>query len=209
MEVRSDIPTKNTTETRAHGNDVGDFVFIDPRVELVNTGYIKSRILDDKAGVASLYAAVHALHVAGLTPAQDTYLHISNYEEKGGHGGSAGIPEQVTEVVCLDMAAIGEGQASDEHHVSLCVKDASGPYHFDLNHKLRRIARENDIALTNDIYSYYASDGSAYWRAGGSGRVALLGPGVASSHGYERTHQEALYDTARLIASYILDALDD
>ena len=208
MEVRLDIPTNNAAETRSNGIDVGDFVFVDPRVELLETGYIRSRFLDDKACVAALYAAIHALQESGMSPAQDTYLHISNYEELGGHGGSAGIPEHVTEVICLDMAAIGEGQASDEHHVSLCVKDASGPYHFDLNNKLRRIARESDITLINDIYSYYASDGSAYWRAGGSGRVSLFGPGVASSHGYERTHQDALIDTARLIASYVLDTSD-
>ena len=209
MEVRLDIPTNNASETRSYGIDVGDFAFVDPRVELLETGYIRSRFLDDKACVASLYAAIHALQESGLSPAQDIYLHISNYEEVGGHGGSAGIPEHVTEVICLDMAAIGKGQASHEHHVSLCVKDASGPYHFDLNNKLRRIARESDITLINDIYSYYASDGSAYWRAGGTGRVSLIGPGVASSHGYERTHQDALIDTARLIASYILDSSND
>ena len=65
------------------------------------------------------------------------------------------------------------------------------PYHFDLNNKLRRIASENKIRLINDIYSYYASDGSAYWRAGGGARVALFGPGVASSHGYERSHRDS------------------
>lgn len=209
MELRLDVHTQSAEETRALGIDVGDFVFVDPRMELVDTGYIRSRFLDDKACVATLYAAILAVHEAGLKPARDTYIHISNYEEQGAHGGSAGFPEDIIELICLDMAAIGEGQASDEHHVSLCVKDASGPYHFDLNNKLRRIASENKIHLINDIYSYYASDGSAYWRAGGSARVALFGPGVASSHGYERSHRDSLFDTARLIAAYLLDPRDD
>ncbi|MCY4009679.1 MAG: M42 family metallopeptidase [Anaerolineaceae bacterium] len=209
MEVRLDVPTTTAEETRELGIQVGDFVFIDPRVEQVATGYLRSRFLDDKACVAALFAAISALQRAGLKPARDTYLHISNYEEHGAHGGAAGIPAAVTEFLCLDMAAIGEGQASSEHQVSLCVKDASGPYHFDLNNKLRRIARENQITLINDIYSFYSSDGSAYWRAGGQGRVALIGPGVASSHGYERTHRDALLDTARLIAAYLLDPHDD
>ncbi len=208
MEVRLDARTRSADETRALGIEVGDFVFVDPRVEILETGYIRSRFLDDKACVATLYAAICALHEAGLIPAQNSYIHISNYEEFG-HGGSAGLPDNLAELVSLDMAAIGEGQASDEHHVSLCVKDASGPYHFDLNNKLRRVASDNDIALINDIYTFYSSDGSAYWRAGGSGRVALIGPGVASSHGYERSHLDALVDTARLIAAYLLDPRDD
>ena len=31
--------------------------------------------------------------------------------------------------------------------------------------------------------------------------MALIGPGVDTSHGYERTHQDALLDTAALIAN--------
>lgn len=208
MEIRLDERTNSAAETRALGIDVGNFVFLDPRVEQTESGYIRARFLDDKACVATLYAAVAALHDAGLSPAVDTCIHISNYEEFG-HGGAAGLPDGLSELLTLDMAAIGEGQASSEHHVSLCVKDASGPYHFDLNNKLRRIAHAHDIELINDIYTYYSSDGSSYWRSGGTGHVALVGPGVASSHGYERTHRDALRDTARLIAAYLLDDRDD
>ncbi len=207
MELRLDAKTSSAKETRSLGITVGDFIFVDPRVEVLENGYIRSRFLDDKACVATLYAAILALQEAGFRPAQDTYFHISNYEEVG-HGAAAGLPEGLSEMISLDMAAIGEGQASNEHHVSLCVKDASGPYHFDLNDKLRRIAREHDIHLVDDIYTYYSSDGSAYWRAGGSARVALIGPGVASSHGYERSHRDALLDTARLICAYLLEPHD-
>ena len=58
MEVRLDARTSSADETRALGIDVGNFVFLDPRVELLETGYIRSRFLDDKACVATLYAAI-------------------------------------------------------------------------------------------------------------------------------------------------------
>ena len=52
-------------------------------------GFIRSRHLDDKAGVACLFGAVKALLDAGLAPAQPTTLHFSHYEEVG-HGAAAG-----------------------------------------------------------------------------------------------------------------------
>lgn len=202
MEVRIDAVTRSAADTRALGIEVGDFVFLDPRVEVLETGFIRSRHLDDKAGVAAIYGALWALAAAGTIPAQTTHILIANYEEVG-HGGAAGIPP-VEELLAIDMAAIGDGQASDEFSCSLCVKDGSGPYHFDFNTRLRRLAAQHGIALKVDIYPYYSSDGSAFWRAGGDARVALIGPGVDASHAYERMHIHALRDTAALIAYYIL-----
>jgi putative aminopeptidase FrvX len=92
--------------------------------------------------------------------------------------------------------------------VTLCVKDSSGAYHFGLNEKLRRIALDNQITLRTDIYPYYGLDGSAYWRAGGAAKVALIGPGVDSSHGYERSHVDSLEKPARLLAAYLVDVND-
>src|SRR5690606_4811817 len=108
MEVRIDARTTNAAETRAPGIEVGDFVFLDPRVEVVDTGFIRSRHLDDKAGVAAIYGAVFALTEAGLSPAQDTTILIANYEEVG-HGGSAGLPPNLAELLTVDMAALGDG----------------------------------------------------------------------------------------------------
>lgn len=204
MEVRIDARTSSRKETEELGIGVGDFIFLDPRVEVTETGFIRSRFLDDKASVACIYGALKALKAAGKRPAQDTAILITNYEEVG-HGGSAGFPDDVAEVLAVDMAAIGDDQTSDEYSVTICVKDAGGPYHFDLNNKLRRIATDHNIAHKIDIYPYYQSDGTAFWRAGGDARVALVGPGVASSHGYERTHKDALSQTAHLLARYLID----
>jgi putative aminopeptidase FrvX len=203
LEVRIDARTSSEAETRALGIEVGDFVAFDPRLE-VNNGFIRSRHLDDKACVACILAAVKALNDAGLKPAEKTYLHISNYEEVG-HGAAAGIPPEVAEVLAVDMAAVGEGQNSDEFHASLCVKDSGGPYHHDLSQHLRRLAEEHQIPYKVDIYPYYGSDGEAFWRAGGDVAVALIGPGVDASHNYERTHIEALIATTQWLLAYLLN----
>jgi putative aminopeptidase FrvX len=202
MEVRLDARTKSADDTRALGIEVGDFVAFDPRVEITN-GFIRSRHLDDKAGVACILAAIKSLHDADLQPVKNTYFHFSNYEEVG-HGAAAGIPPQVTELLAVDMAAIGEGQRSDEFHATLCVKDSGGPYHFGLNKRLRQLAEEHSIAYKVDVYPHYGSDGEAYWRAGGDVAVALIGPGVDASHNYERTHLEALTATTQWVLAYLL-----
>ena len=202
MEVRLDARTASGDETRKLGVNVGDFVAFDPRVEVTN-GFVRSRHLDDKACVSCLLAAIKAIHAAGLQPAQTTTFHFSNYEEVG-HGAASGFPAGLAELVSVDMAAVGEGQTSDEFHATLCVKDSGGPYHHGLSQKLRRLAEEHDIKYKVDIYPYYGSDGEAYWRAGGDVAVALIGPGVDASHNYERTHEEALLATAQWIVAYLL-----
>ena len=202
MEVRLDARTTSHEETEALGIRVGDFIAFDPRLE-ITSGFVRSRHLDDKACVACLVAAVKALHDAGAKPTQTSYWHISNYEEVG-HGAAAGIPAQVTELLSVDMAAVGEGQTSDEFHATLCVKDSGGPYHHGLSQKLRQLAEEHGIPYKVDIYPYYHSDGEAFWRAGGDVAVALIGPGVDASHNYERTHLDALVATTQWVVAYLM-----
>ena len=202
MEVRLDERVTSAEETRALGIEVGDFCAFDPRVEMTN-GFVRSRHLDDKACVACIAAAFKALQDAGLSPAQTTTALISNYEEVG-HGAASGFPEEMTELLAVDMAAVGEGQSSDEFHASICVKDSGGPYHHGLSTRLRVLAEAEAIPYRVDIYPYYGSDGEAYWRAGGDVAVALIGPGVDASHNYERTHLEALEATTRWILAYLL-----
>ncbi|MEA3326875.1 MAG: M42 family metallopeptidase [Chloroflexota bacterium] len=203
MEIRLDARTESAKESMALGIGVGDFVAFDPRVEVTN-GFVRSRHLDDKACVANMIFAVKALTDAGLKPKATTVLHISNYEEVG-HGAAAGIPPQVTELISVDMAAVGQGQTSDEFHATLCVKDSGGPYHFDLNRRMQHLAEAFDIPYKTDIYPYYGSDGEAFWRAGGDVAVSLIGPGVDASHNYERTHIEALDATTKWCLAYLLN----
>lgn len=202
LEIRIDERTTSSEETRALGIEVGDYVAFDPRVEVSTSGYIRSRYLDDKSGVACILAAVKAMQDSGREPAQRTTLHFSTYEEVG-HGAAASLPPDLFELVAVDMAAVGEGQNSDEHHTTICTKDAGGPYHHSLTNQLRTLAEEHKIPYKLDIYPHYRSDAEAYWRAGGDVRIALIGPGVDASHNYERTHLDALAATVRLIIAYL------
>jgi putative aminopeptidase FrvX len=202
LEVRIDERTSSAEETRVLGIQVGDFVHLDPRVEHSRSGYVRSRFLDDKAAVACILAALKSLRDHGITPAQQTHVLISNFEEVG-HGGMDSLPDNLSEYVCVDMAALGEGLQGDEHHCTLCVKDSNGPYSRKLSGKLMDLADRAGIDLKLDVYPHYGSDGGAYWFSGGRAEVALIGPGVDTSHGYERTHVDALNDTALLLAEYL------
>jgi putative aminopeptidase FrvX len=202
LEVRLDIDSFSEEQTKEFGVEVGSFVFLDSRVEETND-FIRSRYLDDKAGVACVLAAIQSLDHAGLAPCGGALFHFSNYEEVG-HGGASGIPNELTELLTIDMAAVGEGQNSDEYHSTLCVKDSRGPYHYRLGQKLQRLAQQYEIPHKIDVYPHYGSDGEAYWRAGGDAAVALIGPGVDASHNYERTHMRSLTATTQWILAFLL-----
>jgi len=203
MWVRLDALTSSAEETRQLGIEVGDFVVFDTRTEVTDVGFIRSRHLDDKAGVACIVGAVKALLDAGQQPTQRTTILISNYEEVG-HGASTGIPADVKELLTVDMAAVGPGQNSDEFSVGVCIKDSGGPYHIEMRRKLVGLAEGCGIPFKLDVYPHYGSDGEAAWRAGADMTVGLVGPGVDASHSYERTHVDSLVATAKLIAEFML-----
>ena len=202
LEVRLDAQTSSKEETEALGIQVGDFISWDPRPQLTETGFIKSRHLDDKACVAIFLAVAEAFQRESVEPAHTTHFYISSYEEVG-HGASSGIPDNVDELLVVDIGIVGEGQSSDEYGVSICPKDGSGPYDLKLRRKLVSLAEAANISHNLDIFINYSSDGSAAWRAGATFRVGLIGPGVDASHAYERTHEESLLNTARLIMEFM------
>ncbi len=203
LEVRLDGRVASADDARALGVAVGDFVSLDPRAVVTPDGFVKSRHLDDKACVAILLGVAKAVTEHGLALAAPSHLFVSTYEEVG-HGSSAGLPPETTEVIAVDMAAVGEGQTSDEFATTVCVKDTSGPYDHDLSRHLVGLAAAHGIDCRIDIYNYYASDVSQALRAGYDVRGALVGPGVDASHSYERLHQRSLEETARLLLAYLL-----
>lgn len=202
LEVRLDARVSSRDDVLALGIQVGDFISFDPRTVQTETGFIKSRHLDDKACVAILLGVAKAMQEQGLRPAHTTHLFFSNYEEVG-HGAAGAFPPEATEVIALDMAAVGEGQTSDEYSVTICVKDSSGPYDYELSRRLQRIAAAEGLNYRVDIYPHYGSDASAALRAGGQFKAALVGPGIDASHSYERVHVDALDQTARLLLAYL------
>lgn len=201
MEVRLDEVVENDQDVRDLGINIGDFISLDNRFEHLESGYIKSRHLDDKACVHVLLML--AEYFSANTPPLNLNFFISNYEEVG-HGASAGIPEDTEELICLDMAAPGEGQASHERYCTICAMDSTGPYDYELRNRLIEVAREKKLRYKLDIYPHYGSDGSAALRAGGNFKLALIGPGVDASHGMERTHIDGIQNTFQLCQHYIL-----
>ena len=200
MEVRLDAVTGSAAETRGLGISVGDFVSFDARPRLTPAGYVKARHLDNKAAVAVFLAVTREL--LERPPVKTVAFHVTTYEEVG-HGAATGIPPHTDELIAVDMAAVGDGQTSSEHHVTLCVADGGGPYDHALGNRLRAAAARAGVELRVDIYPFYSSDGTAAWRAGGDYPVALIGPGVDASHAYERTHTDALDATAALMLAYL------
>lgn len=206
MEVRIDEKVHNEDDVRKIGIEVGDFISFDPRVELTESGFIKSRHLDDKASVGILLQLIKQIKQENISLPYTTHFLISNNEEIG-YGGNSNIPPETVEYLAVDMGAIGDGQATDEYTVSICVKDASGPYHFGLRKKLTSLAKENNILYKLDIYPYYGSDASAAIRSGHDIVHGLIGPGIDSSHAFERTHQDSIENTAKLLYHYVQSEL--
>lgn len=202
MEIRLDEKVSSKEDVEKLGINVGDFIFFDPRTVVTESGFVKSRHLDDKAGVASILGIAKYLMDNNIKPRYTTNFFISNYEEVG-HGASAAIPEKTFEFIAIDMAAPGEGQTSDEYSVTICAKDSSGHYDLELKNRLVSLAKENNLNYKIDIYPYYGSDGSAALRAGYDFKVGLIGPGVDASHSFERTHKNAIENTIKLGILYL------
>lgn len=181
----------------------GDIVAYDPKVVVTDSGFIKSRFLDDKASVAILVNILKMLKEEAIVPKTNLTFIFSTYEEVG-HGASW-IPEEITELLAVDMGAIGLDLDCTEFDVSICAKDSSGPYDYDLTTELINHAKKQKLDFAVDIYPMYGSDASAALRGGANIKAALIGPGVSSSHGMERTHVKALENTYKLISEYIKD----
>ncbi|TJY44558.1 M42 family metallopeptidase [Cohnella pontilimi] len=202
MEIRIDESVKTKEDTEKLGIAVGDVISWDPRVRILPSGWIKSRHLDDKASVAALFGLLEWLKREGRTPSRTVKIIFSTYEEVG-HGSSS-IPPDITEMIAVDMGAIGDDLSATEQDVSICAKDSSGPYDYQMTSRLIELAKREGIPYAVDIYPQYGSDASAALRGGNDIRAALIGPGVHSSHGMERTHADAVVNTAALLLAYIL-----
>ena len=201
MEVRIDELVYSKEDAEKLGISVGDFVSFDTRTVVTSNGFIKSRHLDDKVSVATILGVAKYLTENKIRPKYTINFLISNYEEVG-HGASY-LPEKAFEILAIDMASPGEGQTSTEEAVTICAKDSSGPYDFDMRKRLVEMAKEDGIDYKIDIYNFYGSDASAAVRAGNMVRHGLIGPGVDASHGYERTHKKGILNTLKLLQRYI------
>ena len=202
VEVLLDEKVSSREDVKALGIENGSFVCMDPRTRITESGYIKSRFLDDKLSVAILLGYAKYLKEENVTLSRPVYQHITVYEEVG-HGGSASVPEGVTDILSVDMGCVGDGLECKEHQVSICVKDSGGPYSYDFTGELIAAAKANGIDYAADVYPHYGSDVEATLRGGADARHALIGAGVYASHGYERSHVDGVKNTLELLAAYL------
>ena len=201
-EVVIDEDVKTKEDTLALGITNGCFVCFDPRTVITESGYIKSRYLDDKLAAAILFALAKKVREGELQLKRKVYLFLTTYEEVG-HGGKGGLPEDAEEILAVDMGCVGDGLEGSERKVSVCAKDAHGPYDFGVTDELVRLAEENGLQYAVDVYLNYSSDAQAAIAAGYDLKHALIGPGVYASHGYERSHVEGAENTLQLLEAYL------
>mgnify|MGYP000879458705 CR=1 FL=1 len=201
MIVRIDEIVDSKGDVLALGINSGDYISFDAVFEYTKNGFIKSRHLDDKASVAVLLGLLKEMSEKKLEPNKSLKILISNYEEVG--FGASWIPEDITEIIAVDMGVVGDDLNGSEYKVSICAKDSTGPYDYDMTGRLIDLAKENKIDYVVDIFPHYGSDVSAALRGGHNIRGALIGQGVHSSHGMERTHIKGLGNTLKLIKAYL------
>ncbi len=201
VEIRIDEISTSKEDLENLGISVGDFVSFETRTQILDSGFIKSRYLDDKSSCAILLGLARKLKEENIAPRKTLHLFFSNYEELG-HG-IYGLPGNVDESISVDIGCVGEGQTASEHKVTIFAKDGRTPYDLDLLNELVSLAEENDIPYNIDVIENYASDTTAALSQGIDMRFACLGPGVESTHHYERTHEDALKATLDLLYNYV------
>lgn len=201
-EVVLDEDVNSAADTRKLGIEVGDIVCFDPRTKRTESGYLKSRFLDDKLSVGILLGFAKYLADHKITLKRRVYVHVTVYEEVG-HGGSGSVPVGVTEAISVDMGCVGDGLQCTERQVSICAKDSGGPYSYSVVGDLIAAAKKTQADYAVDVYPHYGSDVEATLRGGYDIRHGLIGAGVYASHGYERSHIDGVYNTLKVLQGYL------
>ena len=201
MEILLDENVTSDQDTLALGIQTGDIIAMDPRTVVTESGYIKSRFLDDKLSAAILLGLARAVREDAWKLSRKVSLLFTVYEEVG-HGGSV-VPDDTEEMISVDMGCVGSDLGCTERMVSICAKDSGGPYNYDLITALSNLAKEKKLDYAIDIYPHYGSDVETTLRAGYDIRHGLIGPGVYASHNYERSHMDGVHNTFELLKAYI------
>ena len=201
MEILLDENVDSDQDTLALGIQTGDIIAMDPRTVVTESGYIKSRFLDDKLSAAILLGLARAVREDAWKLNRKVSLLFTVYEEVG-HGGSV-VPDDTEEMISVDMGCVGSDLGCTERMVSICAKDSGGPYNYDLITTLSNLAKEKKLDYAIDIYPHYGSDVETTLRAGYDIRHGLIGPGVYASHNYERSHMDGVRNTFELLKAYV------
>jgi peptidase M42 family hydrolase len=207
VELRVDALGKTEEELRKLGVDIGDIVAIDPQPEILENGFIISRHLDNKAGVAVMLAAMRAIVDAQEKPPVDLFWLFTIAEEVG-HGAASILLPDIASMVAVDNGTSAPGQNSSEFGVTISMADQTGPFDYHMTRKLVELCQQNDIRYQKDVFRYYRSDSASAIEAGADVRTALVTFGVDASHGYERIHLHALRSLAELLTAHGLSDVE-
>ncbi len=202
VEVVLDENVSSAEDCSKLGIEVGDIVCFEPRTRRTESGYLKSRFLDDKLSVGILLGFAKYLRDNHIIPGRRIWVHVTVYEEVG-HGGAASVPAGVTEAISVDMGCVGDGLQCTERQVSICAKDSGGPYSYEVVGKLIAAAKATGADYAVDVYPHYGSDVEATLQSGVDIRHGLIGAGVYASHGYERSHMDGVFHTLKVLVGYL------
>jgi peptidase M42 family hydrolase len=202
LELRVDEHILSPADAAALNIHVGDFVAFDAAPELLENGFIVSRHLDDKAGVAALLAAMKAVVESDVAVPMDCHI-VFTLTEEVGSGARAVLKSDVSEVIGVDIGPVAPGQGASERGVTIPLMDSAGPHDYHLTRRLLKLCQEHGIPSNRDVFRFYHSDAGAAVSAGHDVRTALLCFGADASHGYERTHMSVLTHLAELLALYM------
>lgn len=202
VEIRVDALSRERADLETLGLEVGDIVAVDPNPEFIDNGFIVSRHLDNKAGVAVMMAALKAMQESKVRTPTDIHFLFTIAEEVG-IGAASILTPDIASMITIDNGTTAPGQNSDEFGVTIAMSDQSGPFDYHLTKKLVQLCRDNDIRYQKDVFRYYRSDSASALEAGADVRTALITFGVDASHGYERIHTHALRSLAELVSVYV------
>ena len=202
LELRLDEIVADREGLNDLGINVGDFISIDPTPEFSDNGFINSRHLDDKAGVAAMLGAIKAITENGCELPVDCHM-IFTVAEEVGLGVPGTLHSDIAEMIAVDNGTIASGQNTSEFGVTICAQDSSGPFDYHLVRKLFGLCDDFGIEYSRDVFNHYRSDGAAAVESGSDLRTCLVCFALDSSHGYERTHADSLKSLAQLLVAYM------
>lgn len=203
MEILLDENVSSREDVIKLGIENGDIIAMDPKTVITESGYIKSRFLDDKLSAAILIGLAKWVKDNNVALSRKVTLIFTVLEEVG-YGGSC-VPSDTEDMISVDMGCVGGDLLCTEREVSICAKDSGGPYNYSLTSELVSLAKKNSIGYAVDVYPHYGSDVETTLRAGYDIRHALIGPGVYASHNYERSHMDGVNNTYTLLKKYITE----
>ena len=170
--------------------EVGDFIACNSNPEILDSGYIVGRNIDNKAGVAAVLATIKKVVEEKPVLPSDIDILFTVTETVGSGAGSAMLPE-VSELVTVDFASVPASEALSYDSLTIAYGDASGPYDYHLTAHLQELANSNGIPCQRRVLAAHDV------------RTAVVAYAGDATHSVERTHFSSLENMMRLLMAYV------